>query len=189
MIIKCYNESHKNLIFLDLEFENRTLIQFAGLLFTWIDDETYQLTRSCNQYVTAKVCYPFMEYTSITTNFLEENGITLRDLQIIVRDDFLADVDLDDTLVISHGLRNDRLILEENGINLISKNDKPIDGYCTFNNARRILERENHVSAAELAEEAGYYLHHAHNAFNDVWSEVSIYTFLKKIEKQKLGDK
>lgn len=184
MIIKCYNENHPYLVFIDLEFNNRDLVQFAGLLFQRIDHETYQLKRSCNQYVTTKVCYPFMEYTSITNSFLNENGIALKDLQSIVFEDFFADIDLKDVQIISHGLKNDRLILKENGLDLRHCGKYPIDGYCTFNNAKRILKRENKLTALDIASECGYYLHAAHNAFNDVWAEVAIFTYLKKIEQQ-----
>ena len=191
MIIKCYNETHPYLVFLDIEFNNKTLVQFAGLLFARIDDDgTYQLVRSCNQYVTTRVCYPFVEYTSITNNFLETNGITLGDLKEVIFEDFLGNIDLKDILIISHGLKNDRLILLENGINLTHLDDhrRPIDGYCTFTNGKRILKREKHLTAADIAEECGYYLHHAHNAYNDVWSEVAIFTFLRKIEQQQLQE-
>ena len=76
--------------------------------------------------------------------------------------------------------------LIENGIEFTHKtNGEPIDGYCTFNNAKRILGRVNHLTLADLAEECGYYLHAAHNAYNDVWAEVAIFTYLKKIEAQK----
>ena len=112
MIIKTYNENHEYLVFIDIEFNNRELVQFAGLLFKRIEDETYQLMRSCNQYVTTRVCYPFMEYTSITNSFLEANGVSLKDVQTIVFDDFLADIDLKDVMVISHGLKNDRLVAQ-----------------------------------------------------------------------------
>ena len=186
MIIKCYNETHQYIMVIDLEFNNKNLVQFAGLLFTRIDEDTYQLVRSCNQYVTTRVCYPFMEYTNITNNFLESNGIALEDLKQIIFNDFLSDVDLKDLLIVSHGLKNDRLILLQNGIDLTHLSDRvhPIDGYCTFTNAKRILKREKKLTAADIAEECGYYLHHAHNAYNDVWAEVAIFTFLKKIEQQ-----
>ena len=186
MIIKCYNETHQYIMVIDLEFNNKNLVQFAGLLFTRIDEDTYQLVRSCNQYVTTRVCYPFMEYTNITNNFLESNGIALEDLKQIIFNDFLSDVDLKDLLIVSHGLKNDRLILLQNGIDLTHLSDRvhPIDRYCTFTNAKRILKREKKLTAADIAEECGYYLHHAHNAYNDVWAEVAIFTFLKKIEQQ-----
>ena len=185
MIIKCYNEKHPYLLFMDLEFNNRDLVQFAGLLFKNIENETYQLMSSCNFYVSQKVCYPFAEYTSITNNFLAENGVPLSSVKELIAD-FLHDVNLDDICIIGHGLKNDRLVLIDNGIELTHKsNGEPIDGYCTFNNAKRILERQNHLTLADLAEESGYYLHAAHNAYNDVWAEVSVFTFLKKIEAQK----
>ena len=185
MVIKCYNEKHQYLLFVDLEFNNRDLVQFAGLLFKWIDDETYQLMRSCNVYISQKVCYPFAEYTAITNNFLEENGIPLADAKELIKE-FLEDINIDDTCIIGHGLKNDRLVLIENGIEFTHKtNGEPIDEYCTFNNAKRILGRVNHLTLADLAEECGYYLHAAHNAYNDVWAEVAIFTYLKKIEAQK----
>lgn len=193
MIIKCYNENHPYLLFIDLEFFNKweehtsvnRLVQFTGLLFQWIDDDTYQLMRSCNEYVTDKVCYPFVEYTAITTNFLAENGIPLQDMISSIYEDFLKDVPLNEILVISHGLKNDRLVMLENGLNLSNYNDKPIDGYCTFENARKILDRKDNLTLADIAAECGYYLHHAHNAYNDAWAEVAVYTYLKKIEEQK----
>ena len=78
-----------------------------------------------------------------------------------------------DIMVISHGLRNDRLVLSRNGINLSQYADengawKPIDGYCTFKNAQRILKRRSNLKETDIANESGYYVHNAHNAYNDV---------------------
>ena len=185
MIIKAYNENHNYLLFIDLEFNNQTLVQFAGLIFKKIDVETYQLMRSINTYISQKVCYPFIEYTSITNNFLAENGIRLEDAKALIEENFLADVPLNELKVISHGLKNDRIVLNSAGINLSTYNNKPIDGYCTYINAKKILERQNHLTLVDIAEESGYYLHSAHNAYNDVWAEVGIFTYLKKIEAQK----
>ena len=191
MIIKCYNENHPYLLFIDLEFCNKEkekatqLIEFSGLLFKNIDVDTYQLMGSYTGYVTEKVCYPFAEYTAINNSFLEENGIPLKDMVDIIMNDFLGQVPLNELMIITHGLKNDRLVMLENGLNLSTYNNKPIDGYCTFTNARRILERTNHLTLNDIAEEAGYYLHNAHNAYQDVWAEVSIFTYLKKIEAQK----
>lgn len=79
-------------------------------------------------------------------------------------------------------------MLLKNGINLSTYENKPIDGYCTFTNARRILQRANHLTLSDVAEEAGYYIHSAHNAFMDTWAEVSVFTYLRKIEKQMEGE-
>lgn len=178
MIIKCYNTNKDYLLFLDIEFNNLDLVQYAGLLFCKIDDETYQLMRSCNIYITTQVCYAFADYTSITTRFLEENGMPLESAVDVILYDFLKDIPEEDLLLISHGLKNDRIVLEQAGLDL------SCEGYCTFTNARRILKRQDHLSLEALANEAGYYLHHAHNAFNDVWAEVSVYTYLQKRKKQ-----
>lgn len=184
MIIKAYNENHNYLLFIDLEFSNQKLVQFAGLIFKKIDNETYQLMRSINTYITQKVCYPFMEYTNITNDFLIENGIPLEDAKSLIEEDFLGNVPLNEVKIISHGLKNDRIVLNASGINLSSYKGKPIDGYCTYMNAKKILNRQNHLTLVDIAEESGYYLHSAHNAYNDVWAEVGIFTYLKKIEMQ-----
>ncbi len=190
MIIHCYNEKHPYLLFFDLEFNDKELIQFAGLLFTRIDNETYQLKSSYNAYVSASVCYSFTEYTNITNNFLAENGVPLDDVTEYIFNEFLKDVPLQELELISHGLKNDRIILQENGINLstITAEDgkiTPIDGYCTFKNARKILNRNKNLSLEAICNEGGYYLPNAHNAYGDAWATVSAYTYLKKIEKQK----
>lgn len=178
MIIKCYNTNKEYLLFLDIEFNNLDLVQYAGLLFHRIDDETYQLMRSCNLYITTQVCYAFADYTSITNNFLRENGIPLDSAVDIIENDFLEGVQPNQLMLISHGVKNDCIVLERAGLNI------DCDKYCTFTNARRILQRTDQLSLEALATESGYYLHHAHNAFNDAWAEVSVYTFLRKVEEQ-----
>ena len=85
-------------------------------------------------------------------------------------------------MLISHGLKNDRLVLNNAGLVLRRSNGQSVDGYCTFNNGRRILKRQNHLTLEDIANECGYYLHHAHNAFNDAWAEVAVFTYLKKKE-------
>ncbi len=178
MIIKCYNTDKDYLLFLDLEFNNLDLVQYAGLLFKRVDDETFQLMRSCNLYITTQVCYAFADYTSITNNFLRENGVPLPDAVDFIENDFLEGIDMNHLMLISHGIKNDCIVLERAGLNI------NCDKYCTFTNARRILKRLDSLSLEALATEAGFYLHHAHNAYNDVWAEVSVYTYLRKVEEQ-----
>ena len=50
---------------------------------------------------------------------------------------------------------------------------------------RDVFDNDPRLTLNDIAEEAGYYLHSAHNAYNDVWAEVSVFTYLKKVEKQK----
>ena len=190
MIIKCYNEKHPWLLFLDIEFDQTQLVQFSGALFKRIDEDTYQLASTITQYVTASVSVYFQDYTRITQDFLATNGVPLDSLKDLIFGEVLKDINMDDLMIISHGLKNDRLVLKENGINFNYYTDaegktKPIDGYCTFNNAKRILEREKKLKLEDIAEEAGYYLSCAHNAYNDMWATVSVFTFLKKIDYER----
>ena len=190
MIIKCYNEKHPWLLFLDIEFDQLQLVQFSGALFKRIDEDTYQLASTITQYITASVSIYFQDYTKITQDFLATNGIPLESLRDLLFGEVLKDIDMGDLMVISHGLKNDRLVLKENDINFnyyvdVENKTKPIDGYCTFNNAKRILNREKKLKLEDLAEEAGYYLSCAHNAYNDMWATVSVFTFLKKIDYER----
>ena len=59
MIIHSYNERHEYLLFIDLEFNNKSLVQFSGLLFKQIDKEVYQMMRSCNFYISL-ICGKFI---------------------------------------------------------------------------------------------------------------------------------
>ncbi len=190
MIIKCYNEKHPWLLFLDIEFDQLQLVQFSGALFKRIDEDTYQLASTITQYVTASVSVYFQDYTRITQDFLAANGIPLDSLKDLIFGEVLKDVDMGDLMIISHGLKNDRLVLKENNINFNYYNSsdgkiRPIDGYCTFNNAKRILNREKKLKLEDLAEEAGYYLSCAHNAYNDMWATVAVFTFLKKMDYER----
>lgn len=190
MIIKCYNEKHPWLLFLDIEFDQLQLVQFSGALFKRIDEDTYQLASTITQYVTASVSVYFQDYTRITQDFLATNGIPLDSLKDLIFGEVLKDIDMGDLMIISHGLKNDRLVLKENDINFNYYNGtdgkvKPVDGYCTFNNAKRILNREKKLKLEDLAEEAGYYLSCAHNAYNDMWATVAVFTFLKKMDYER----
>jgi DNA polymerase III epsilon subunit-like protein len=137
--------------------------------------------------VNHKPSYPFSQYTGLTKGFLQENGTRSNDVVQVVLDDFLGDIPKDQMLVISHGLKNDRKIMLENKLNLSydEKTLKDIPGYCTFTHAKNILGRNEHMKLDDLAEETGFYLDGAHNAFHDAWATVAVFTWLKKIE----GDK
>lgn len=188
MIIKCYKEKHNWLLFMDIEFDHQVLVQFAGALFKRIDEETYQLAASINQYVSTSIGIYFQDYTDISQDFVLSNGVQIESLRDLIFGELLKGVDMKDLEVISHGLKNDRLVLKDNGIDLNTYETegkvKPVAGYCTFNNAKRILKRERNLKLENLAEEAGYYLNQAHNAYNDLWATVSVFTFLKKMEYQ-----
>lgn len=169
MIIYFHGEKHSYVLTFDIEFDMNNLVQFAGILFKNLGDGKYFTYRTLNAYVKCSPSYQFQRYTGLTTNFLQNYGVTLKDLVQQVEDDLLKDVDKTELLVVSHGLRNDRKVLLENFINLNydSVTINPIDGYCTFNNARRILGRKNNLKLEDVAREACIYPDNSHNAFAD----------------------
>jgi hypothetical protein len=96
----------------------------------------------------------------------------------------LEDIPRTSLLVVSHGLKNDRLILTQNMINITydPKTLEPIAGYCTFINARRILKRPNQLKLSDIAREIGVYPISKHDAFSDVWSTLAVLSYLKALE-------
>lgn len=184
MIVCFKNEKHPYVLIFDIEFDKEVLIEFAAVLFQKIAEDLYAPCRTINQYVSHIASYPFQKYTGLTSDFLIENGIGSKDLVQLVEDEFLKDIPLSELLVVSHGLKNDRIVLDNNFINF--KYDRltmqPIDGYCTFNNARRILKRQDQLKLGDIAKECGFYPINEHNAYSDVWSTVAIFSYLRAME-------
>lgn len=177
MIIYVHKETHPYILVLDIEFDKQVLVEFSGLLFQRIGDGIYQLAKTCTQYINYKVSYPFTKYTNLKRSFLEENGTRIEDVQLVISDDFIGDIPLKDILIVSHGLNNDLKILKQNGIDF-----SECDKYCTFQNAKITLERNKNLKLEDIANEAGFYLDGAHNAYHDAWATVSALTFLKKLQ-------
>ena len=177
MVIFVKNETHPYILVFDIEFDKTVLVQFSGLLFKKVGDSIYQLAGSCTQYVKHKPSYPFSQYTHIKKDFLELNGVNIEDIVLTIKEDFIGDIDYKDILIVSHGLNNDRKILKTNGIDFTE-----CDGWCTFQNGKRILGRDKNLKLDDIATEAGFYLDGAHNAYHDAWATVAVLTYLKKIE-------
>ena len=184
MIIYFKDVKEKYVLVFDIEFDQKTLVQFAGVLLERVGENLYTISKSMNQYVAHKPSYYFQRYTGLNRIFLADNGIQLKDLVQLVEDVLLVDVPRSDLLVVSHGLKNDLLVLEQNMINLkYDRNSlEPIHSYCTFTNARRILQRTNHLKLDDVARETGYYPTNGHDAFSDVWSTIAVFSFLKAME-------
>lgn len=167
------NEQHDYVLTFDIEFDQTSIVQFAGILFKKIGNNgAFAVYRTLNTYVSCSPSYPFKAYTHLTQEFLAENGVRKEDLVQQVEDILLKDIPLDKLIVVSHGLQSDREILIKNFINLQydPKTIKPIDGYCTFVHARKILGRKENLKLVDVAREAGWYMDREHNAFNDAWA-------------------
>jgi DNA polymerase III epsilon subunit-like protein len=170
---------HKHVFVCDLEYDNSKVIQFAGLLFKNIDikNSLYQIESSINVYLKQDEIGSYAtRYTGIDKGLLDQYGQTEAEFFLQYAKLF-ANADMNDTLFVSHGSKNDRNILK----NLVSI-DIPKHSFCTYRNAKRILSRESNLTLTEVAAEAGYFLDNAHDAFADAWATVAALSFLLKID-------
>jgi hypothetical protein len=169
---------HKHVFVCDIEYNNNRVVQFAGLLFQSIDTKNslYQISSSVNIYIKQNDLSTYVSrYTGIDQVFLDQYGESENDFMTQYNKVF-SGCDMNDTLFVSHGAKNDRKILK--GTTNLSL---PKHSFCTYRNAKRILNRENNLTLTAVASEAGYFLDNAHDAFADSWATVAAFSFLLKI--------
>lgn len=179
MVIFLKNIKHRHVLICDIEYDKNRVIQFAGLLFKNIDykNNLYQIEQSFNVFIKQEGVGTYVTfYTGIDNKMLEAVGETEEDF-LKLYDSFIHRVDLSDTLFVSHGSKNDRQILKS----LIPKG-LPEHSFCTYRNAKRILERNSQLTLSDVAMEAGYFLDNAHDAFSDAWATAAVLSFLLKID-------
>jgi DNA polymerase III epsilon subunit-like protein len=180
----------QNVLVFDSEYNEGDLIQFAGILFLQIEEEIFQISKSINIYVKLEnggsINRFIQDFTGISDSFLCENGLSLADAKIAI-DNFLDCKG--DLLFVSHGLTNDRTTMENNGIDFYNIKDKIITGYCTYNSAKRILKREKKLTLEDIAAEAGLSLSNKHNAADDAWATVAVFSLLCKLDSEEKNEK
>ena len=188
MIVLFKGQKNKNILIFDAEYNEGTLIQFSGLLFKSLDNGLYQISKSLNIYVKLKngrINNFIRAFTGITDEFLDSNGITIKQAQQQIQE--LLDVD--DLLVVSHGLYNDRQIMLDNGVDMyLNSNEEEIIGICSYKMAKRILDRDKHLTLKDVAMDAGLFLSNDHNAFDDAWATVAVFSLLNKLEEERKND-
>jgi DNA polymerase III epsilon subunit-like protein len=170
---------HQHIFVCDIEYDNSKVIQFAGLLFKNIDmkNSLYQIESSINVYIQQEEIGSYAtRYTGIDKTLLDQYGKSEEDFLHLYTSMF-ANADMDDTLFVSHGSKNDRKILKN-----ITPITLPKHSFCTYRNAKRILDREGHLTLTQVAAEAGYFLDNAHDAFADAWATVAALSFLLKLD-------
>lgn len=179
VVIFLKNIKHKHVLVCDIEYDKNRVIQFAGLLFKNIDykNHLYQIEQSFNVFIKQEGVGTYVTfYTGIDNKVLESFGET-EEAFLKLYQSFIGSVLLSDTLFVSHGAKNDRKILKD-----LIPNGLPEHSFCTYRNAKRILNRSNQLTLANVAMEAGYFLDNAHDAFADAWATVAVLSFLLKIE-------
>lgn len=179
MVVNFQNIKRKHVVVMDLEFDQMNILQAAGMIFKLVNEKTYayQLQTSFNFYIKRDEVGKYAQkYTGLEPEFLNDNGITLEDF-IKQFNHLMSEIDLNDSLFVSHGSKNDRLVLKNSGIvNL------PAHSFCTYKNATKILKREKRLSLEEVASDAGYYMFDKHNAFYDVIATTVVFSFLQNAE-------
>jgi len=64
-----------------------------------------------------------------------------------------------------------------------------VTGLCTYNMSKRILKRDNHLKLEDVASEAGIFLSRKHNAFDDTWATVAVFSLLCKLDAEETDEK
>lgn len=181
MVLFFKNIKHQHIMVCDIEYDHNRVIQFAGLLFKNVDykNNLYQIEKSFNVFIKQDGVGRYATlYTGIDKNLLEELGETEEDFFTLYRS-FIQEADLNDTLFVSHGAKNDRKILKA-----LIPNQLPKHSFCTYRNAKRITNRTRELTLSDMANEAGYFLDNAHDAFADAWATAAVLSFLLKIDRE-----
>jgi DNA polymerase III epsilon subunit-like protein len=142
-------------------------------MFKRVGDGLYQLCRNINVYTKTNVSKFISAFTGINQGFLNKYGCEPEETIQLFKE-FCAGVSLDDILFVSHGAHQDTKILIDN--------DFPMNGahyICTHGIAKKVLDRAEHLTLGDIAEECGY-LFPAHNAYNDALATAVVLSFLLK---------
>lgn len=182
MQIKLNNLNQQNIIIFDIEYDQTTLVQIALLILKQTEPNIYELQNSLNLYIQSGQYLNgfFTQYTNINQKFLNDNGTTIAEVCATINE-LMYDFDLDKTLIVSHGVENDLNILSK--IRRLDLNKIP-HKYCTYQNARKLLHRDNHLTLKDVAAEGCYYMFNEHNAYADVWGTLHAFAYLNNLENK-----
>ena len=179
MKIQLKNIQQKNIIIFDIEYDQNLLVQIALLILCESRPDIFEVQKSLNIYINPGHLLNnfFVKYTNITNDFLCDNGVDLAVARTLV-DFALFDIDLNNTLLVSHGINSDFKILTDNDIKLkeITKH------YCTYNMAKKLLPNLNGYSLKEVAKASCYQMFNEHNAYADVWGTLYAFCYLNGLE-------
>ena len=192
MIVVFKGINNSRVLIFDAEYSEGYTIQFAGILFRKIEENIFQIEKSLNIYIRlpeeVKVNRFIQDFTGISDIYLDTFGINLDEARKTIHD-FITVPD-HDLLVVSHGLTNDRRTLMAADINLYHDADgKEIQGLCTYNAAKRIIKRDKRLRLEDVAADAGVFLGNTHNAFDDTWATISVFSLLRKLEEEEKREK
>lgn len=178
MLLYIPNETHKNLVFFDTEFNDQKLIQISMIIYeslTLNGTSVYLLKGSINLYVQNDINFFFTRYTGITQEFLNKNAISEAEA-VEKLEKFLYGLNNKDTLFVAHGIKQDMQLLTALGIDISG-----VDRYCTYTAAKRLLKRDKQLKLIDVCNESGYFAEQ-HDAYSDSKNVVHAYSYLKLVE-------
>lgn len=173
-------DNHEHILVFDIEFDNFKLVQFAGVLLKRLEKNVYIKEKQLNIYVRTEVSYMFSSYTGISQKFLDESGTDILSVKAVIEEELLQNVDKKSLLLCSHGITNDLIVLNRNGIDI--RGEKDAELYCTFTKSKKIFKKERGFGLESMAMEACYYQIDAHNALDDALATLSLLSYLKWME-------
>lgn len=178
MIFYMHDESKPYIVSLDIEHDERHIIQLSAIMLKNIGPSIYQICRSLNVYIkTVPSVSRFVQsYTEITDKVLDTYGVTLAEA-VELWDTFVGDIDKDDILLFSHGIYQDSELMYDHGFDV---NDYEM--WDTLIMSKQIFEREDHLTLQELVTEAGFPPIRQHNAYGDAFSNLMLYSYLLKLQ-------
>lgn len=184
MLVVFKGQTNEHILVFDAEYNEGDLIQFSGMLFRKIEADIYQIEKSLNRYVKleeGRLNYFIKDFTGITDDYLEKNGMLIEK----AAEEIYDLMDVPNLLVVSHGLYNDRQTMLSNGISMyLTAEDEEIEGTCSYNMGKRLLKREKNLSLKDMAMDAGVFLSNHHNAFDDAWATVAVFSLLCKLNEE-----
>lgn len=165
MKVQLQNVSQTKIVVFDIEYNQNSLAQFASLILHKTEPNIFSLKESINIYIKQSHLLNsfFTNYTNITNAFLRDNGQDLSVARTLV-EKIILNTPKENTLLVSHGIKNDLELLYNNGIQL----NRIPNNYCTYEKAKTLLNRETHLTLKDVAAESGYYMFNEHNAYADV---------------------
>lgn len=159
----------------DLEHDQGRIIQFAGILFKNVGTHLYQICKSINTYIKQPFISDFIAaFSHLDEDFIQEWGVEKTEF-LNQMEYFFTDIQKEDVIFISHGVHQDMLILKENDIDLLGCEQE-----CTYELAKKVLPRNNHLTVNDIASECGCVNLGNHNAYGDALTTACILSFLLK---------
>ena len=181
MLVVLKGMKHKYVMVTDIEYDYSRLLQFAAIVLERVDgsDDVYKYDSSINRYICQKyVSKRAQKYTGIDLETLNRWG---KPMEEFIKDynTFYEDLDMSNTVFVSHGAKNDRKVLKEAGLTNLPKHS-----FCTYKNGKKVLKRDAQLTLTDIAQESGFSMDNAHDAFTDARATLHILSYILCLKEE-----